>query len=57
MNMPAWLLAHEALIRLCFFAGTFALVAAWELWSPQRVLALPRATRWRANLGLVVLTS
>ena len=57
MNMPAWLLAHEALIRLCFFAGTFALVAAWELWSPQRVLALPRATRWRANLGLVVLNT
>lgn len=57
MNMPAWLLEHEALIRLCFFAGTFALVAAWELWSPQRVLALPRATRWRANLGLVVLNT
>ena len=57
MNMPAWLLEHEALIRLCFFAGTFALVAAWERWSPQRVLALPRATRWRANLGLVVLNT
>ncbi len=57
MNMPAWLLDHETLIRLGFFVGTFAVVAAWELWSPQRTLTLSRATRWRANLGLVVLNT
>jgi sterol desaturase/sphingolipid hydroxylase (fatty acid hydroxylase superfamily) len=57
MNMPAWLLDHETLIRLGFFVGTFAVVAAWERWSPQRALTLSRAIRWRANLGLVILNT
>jgi hypothetical protein len=57
MIPPNWLLDHETLLRLGFFVGTFAIVAAWELWSPQRALTLSRATRWRANLGLVVLNT
>ena len=57
MNLADWLLAHETLIRLGAFVVTFALVAVWEVWSPRRVLTLPRATRWRANLGLVVLNT
>ena len=52
-----WLLDHETLIRLGFFVGTFAAVAAWELWTPQRALTLSRATRWRANLSLVLLNT
>ena len=45
MTAPNWLLDHETLIRLGFFVGTFALVAVWELWSPQRALTLARAIR------------
>lgn len=45
----------EATVRLCFFLGTFTMVAAWELIAPRRPLTCPRAGRWFANLSLVVL--
>ena len=57
MNLSAWLLENEPLVRLAFFVGTFAVVASWELWSPQRTLTVERLTRWRANLGVAVLNT
>ena len=50
-------LAHEPVIRLGAFFGTFALVAIWEAVAPRRVRLVPRRTRWLHNLALVVLNS
>lgn len=52
-----WVSQHETAVRLGAFALTFLAVALWELAAPQRELTLPRAVRWRANLGLVLLNT
>jgi sterol desaturase/sphingolipid hydroxylase (fatty acid hydroxylase superfamily) len=52
-----WISQHETAVRLGAFALTFLAVALWELAAPQRQLTLPRALRWRANLGLVLLNT
>ena len=38
--MDNFITTHEATIRLGIFFGVFALMAAWELLAPRRVLAL-----------------
>lgn len=55
--MQAFITAHEAAIRLSFFLAVFLLMALWELVAPRRLLRLPKAARWSANLGLVVLNT
>jgi sterol desaturase/sphingolipid hydroxylase (fatty acid hydroxylase superfamily) len=57
MAFDTWVMAHEPLIRVGFFAGVFAIVALWELVSPQRELRLGRGQRWTANLGIVLLNT
>jgi sterol desaturase/sphingolipid hydroxylase (fatty acid hydroxylase superfamily) len=57
MGIEQFVLQHEQTIRLGFFFGVFALVALWELASPQRVLQLTRRQRWTANMGLVFLNT
>lgn len=52
-----WITQHETAVRLGAFALTFLAVALWELAAPQRDLTLPRAVRWRGNLGLVLLNT
>jgi len=52
-----WITQHETAVRLGAFALTFLAVALWELAAPQRQLTLPRAVRWRGNLGLVLLNT
>ena len=47
----------ELAVRLAAFASVFALMAAWELAAPVRRRRLPRAKRWSANFGLIVLGS
>lgn len=47
-------MTHEATIRLGFFLGVLALMALWEVLAPRRALATPKATRWIANLGVVI---
>lgn len=54
MDLQAVALEHEAAIRLAFFAGVFAVMAAWEVAAPRRALALPRSGRWPGNVALVV---
>ena len=44
-------------VRLAVFASVFGLMASWEYVSPARALRLPRAVRWRANLGLAVVNT
>jgi sterol desaturase/sphingolipid hydroxylase (fatty acid hydroxylase superfamily) len=48
---------HEAMIRLGFFLGIFALMATWEVVAPRRARLLTRLQRWSSNLGLVVLNT
>ncbi|MCC7016917.1 MAG: sterol desaturase family protein [Rhodospirillales bacterium] len=45
----------ESFIRLAFFFGIFAAVAAWEVFAPRRVLTAGRRARWPGNLGIVLL--
>ena len=51
------LLHNEPIIRLaCFFAVLLAMML-WERRKPRRALSLPRARRWPANLGIIVVDS
>ncbi len=51
------LLSNEVPIRLGFFFGVFAVMAAWELAAPRRALTQSKAVRWYSNLGIVVLNT
>lgn len=44
----------ELAVRLGVFLMIFASLALWEWAAPARAARLPRALRWRANLGLAV---
>jgi sterol desaturase/sphingolipid hydroxylase (fatty acid hydroxylase superfamily) len=52
--LDAFLLSHEPTIRLGFFAGVLASMAAWELVAPRRRQMVGRWRRWPGNLGIVV---
>ncbi len=47
----------EISVRLGCFAGVLLVMATWEVWAPRRVLSVSKATRWRSNLGLVLLNN
>jgi sterol desaturase/sphingolipid hydroxylase (fatty acid hydroxylase superfamily) len=47
----------EAPLRLAFFFGVFAAVAAWEVFAPRRTPFAGRAARWPSNLGVVFLNT
>ena len=49
--------ANEIAIRLIFFFGIFAVMAAWELLAPRRELQQSKAVRWYSNLGIVALNT
>ena len=55
--MTEILLSNEVSIRLGFFFGVFAVMAAWELAAPRRQLRQSKIVRWYANLGIVVLNT
>ena len=55
--MSDFITQHEPAIRLSFFLGVFALMAAWEILAPRRALTQPKAGRWMANLGIVILNT
>ncbi len=55
--MTEWILENEPFIRMGFFAGVLALVAASEAVAPRRERALSRWRRWPGNLGIVALNS
>lgn len=57
MNFEQFILANEPTIRLGFFLGVFAVIAAWEVFAPRRALTVSKALRWTSNLGLVVLNT
>jgi len=49
--------SHEAAIRLGFFVGVFALVAAGELVARRRPLTTRKGGRWFSNLAITVLNA
>jgi len=51
--MSDWL-QHESMIRLGCFCSVLLAMMLWEWRQPRRVLSLPRAQRWPANLGIIV---
>ena len=55
--MDSFIQTHEAMIRLGFFVGVFALMAVWEVAAPRRARLLTRLQRWSSNIGLVVLNT
>ena len=57
MSWQDLVLENELPIRLGFFFGVFAVMAAWELAAPRRRLTVSRTLRWTSNLGLVFLNS
>ena len=57
MNLNDFILANEVSIRLGFFFGIFAVMAAWEVLAPKRALTVSKAVRWANNLGLVFFNS
>ncbi|MFO1423682.1 MAG: sterol desaturase family protein [Candidatus Competibacteraceae bacterium] len=46
-------LRYESAIRLGCFLAVLVLMMGWEWRQPRRLLSLPRARRWPANLGVV----
>lgn len=57
MSTEHWVLSHEWMIRTGAFLGVFAVVAVWEVLSPQRARLLSRGLRWRSNLGIVLINT
>jgi len=55
MNADAFLLSNDPVIRLGFFLGMFALMAAWELFAPRRVLGVSKPVRWTHNVSLAII--
>lgn len=57
MTLFEYITENEQAIRLVFFIGTLAVMAAWEIIAPKRTLTVSRALRWVNNLGLVFFNS
>jgi sterol desaturase/sphingolipid hydroxylase (fatty acid hydroxylase superfamily) len=57
MTINQLVLEYEKPLRLGFFLGIFAIMAAWEMLAPRRAPSVSKALRWTNNLGLVVLNT
>ena len=55
--MSQFVLQNETIIRLGFFLGVLALIAAWEVLNPRRVLTQNKLVRWYSNIGIVALNT
>lgn len=51
------MLEHEAVIRLGFFLGIFAIMACWELITPCRRLTASKVQRWVSNLLITAINT
>ncbi|HSN39588.1 MAG TPA: sterol desaturase family protein [Burkholderiales bacterium] len=51
------LINHEAQIKVWIFLSVFATLAVWEIAAPRRALLMPKAKRWLANLGILIINS
>jgi sterol desaturase/sphingolipid hydroxylase (fatty acid hydroxylase superfamily) len=57
MEISEFIVSHEATIRMTFFVGIFVIVALIELAVPRRPLTTPKAGRWFANIGIVIINT
>ncbi len=57
MDINEFIMSNEAVIRLSFFLGIFAVMALWEFLAPRRALTVSKVLRWSNNLGLVFLNT
>jgi sterol desaturase/sphingolipid hydroxylase (fatty acid hydroxylase superfamily) len=57
MDLNDFIISNEVPIRLAFFFGILAVMAAWEVLAPKRALTVSKAIRWSNNLALVFLNS
>jgi sterol desaturase/sphingolipid hydroxylase (fatty acid hydroxylase superfamily) len=48
-------MSNEAVSRLVFFVGIFALIAIWERMSPRRSMTTSKKVRWISNLGITLI--
>jgi len=48
---------NGSVIRLAFFIGIFVVIALVELVAPRRPLTTSKASRWFANIGIVVINT
>ncbi|MDP6572349.1 MAG: sterol desaturase family protein [Rhodospirillales bacterium] len=55
--MTEFALGGELAVRLVFFFGVLAAMAAWEVVAPRRALSQSKAVRWYGNLGIVALNA
>ena len=51
------MIAYELWIRIGFFLGVLALMAALEHWIPRRKRTVGRKNRWGGNLAIVALNA
>jgi sterol desaturase/sphingolipid hydroxylase (fatty acid hydroxylase superfamily) len=51
------IMENEPIIRLGFFVGIFLAVALGELLAPRRNMTTSKASRWFANIGIVVINT
>lgn len=57
MSFSEFVGQNEVAIRLSFFFCIFFVMAAWEIYSPRRVLTVSKLVRWSNNIALVFLNS
>ncbi|MDR4508376.1 MAG: sterol desaturase family protein [Candidatus Brocadiaceae bacterium] len=57
MEITAFIIKREIVIRLGFFFGIFGAMALWEWVAPRRALATSKSLRWSNNIGIVVINS
>src|SRR5713101_6024523 len=55
MSFDTFLLSSDPAIRLGFFLGMFALMAAWEVFTPRRVLEVSKPVRWTHNISIAII--
>ena len=51
------LVQFEFALRLTLFLLAFGALALWEILAPRRVLLVPKAKRWLANIGILVINT
>ncbi len=51
------IIENEPIIRLVFFLGIFLAVALGELAAPRRRLLTSKASRWFANIAIVIINT
>jgi sterol desaturase/sphingolipid hydroxylase (fatty acid hydroxylase superfamily) len=55
--MQDTLIIYEAPLRAGAFLIVFALLAVWEILAPRRTPVTPKAKRWLANLGILIINT